>query len=59
MNAVVMVHWPGKDTPACIEHALKLERAALAMGFTVSATPLTGTDEEVPCANCENEAKKS
>lgn len=52
--ATQIVHWPGKDSYACNEHANQLRRVADAMGFAVSSTIcLTG---EV-CGNCENEAK--
>jgi hypothetical protein len=58
--ALVIVHWPGKDTPACIEHAEKLVALGRAMGFGVSVTPfIQGPDEPmIACKNCENEAKK-
>jgi hypothetical protein len=55
--ATQLVHWPGKDTPACEEHAQKLASVAAAMGFPVSASPIVGL--EVACTNCENEAKKA
>jgi len=49
-----IVHWPGKDVPACAEHAAALTSLALSMGFFVSAT---ATDtEELECTNCKNEA---
>jgi hypothetical protein len=54
--ATLIVHWPGKDTPACEDHAQKLQSLADVMGFTLSATPCF---EEKMCANCENEAKKA
>lgn len=55
MKASVIVHWPGKDTAARVDHAVKLASLASAMGFALSSTPCS---EEVECANCENEAKK-
>lgn len=56
MRATQIVHWPGKDTAACDEHANKLKSLAAHMGFAVSCTPVVA--EEV-CTNCENEAKKA
>ena len=54
--ATVMVHWPGKDTPACDEHAAKLKAlGSMLVGF-VSSTPVT---EGIVCTNCENEDKKA
>jgi hypothetical protein len=52
--AVVIVHWPGKDVPACETHAEQLCTVALVMGFRVSSTPATGP---IPCSNCENKPK--
>jgi len=52
--ATQIVHWPGKDTPACDVHAAKLKAlGAMLVGF-VSSTPCT---EELACTNCENESK--
>jgi hypothetical protein len=31
-----IVHWPGKDVPACAEHAAKLRAVGQAMGFAVA-----------------------
>jgi len=55
-EATQVIHWPGKDTPACEDHAKKLIALAESMGFPVSWTPCAG----LRCTNCENEqAKKS
>jgi hypothetical protein len=53
-QATQIVHWPGKDTPACDEHAQKLRSLGGFMGFAVSCTPAYA--DEV-CMNCENEEK--
>lgn len=53
-NATFVVHWPGKDSLNCDEHAAKLQSLGRHLGFAVSATPCL-TDAN--CANCENEAK--
>lgn len=53
--ALVIVHWPGKDIPACLDHATKLKAVANTLGFFVSMTPSSGDEM---CTNCENEAKK-
>ena len=50
MKATKIVHWPGKDTPACDSHAQKATKLAMFMGFFVSSTE---------CANCANEAAKN
>lgn len=52
--ATKIVHWPGKDTPACDGHARKLEGLAGFMGFPVSMTPASPGEA---CTNCDNEAK--
>jgi hypothetical protein len=53
--ATQIVHWPGKDTAACDEHASKLKAlGSMLVGF-VSSTPVT---EGMVCTNCENEDKK-
>lgn len=55
MIATVIVHWPGKDVPACEMHRTQLANLAHHMGF-----PLSYTDcEPTICTNCENEAKKA
>lgn len=56
MKATVIVHWPGKDTPACDAHADKLRSLANSMGFVVSETPCL---IEIECTNCENEEKNA
>ena len=55
-DAVEIVHWPGKDVPACEEHAKKLKALGQFMGFAVSSTPWPAG---VPCTNCENEANST
>lgn len=55
-EAMYIVHWPGKEVPACEEHAAKLRNVADVMGFALSAT-LCMTERK--CTNCENEAKKN
>jgi hypothetical protein len=52
--ATQIVHWPGKDTPACDEHARQLQGLAIIMGIMVSATPC---QVETPCTNCANQAQ--
>jgi len=54
-EATEIVHWPGKDVPACYEHAAKLKALAQAMGFSVSSTPWPAGGT---CKNCENESRK-
>lgn len=49
--ATQIVHWPGKDTPACKEHLIKLVGLAAALGFMLTWTPC----EETVCSNCESE----
>jgi len=56
-EATTIVHWPGKDTPACEEHARKLEALAHAMGFLVSASRII-PPTVLFCTNCENERRK-
>jgi hypothetical protein len=51
--ATFIVHWPGNDVPACLVHALQLQKLASFMGYEVSATPC----EPTVCTNCENAAK--
>ena len=53
--AMFIVHWPGKDVPACPIHAAKLKDAARAMGFNVSFT-LAQPDSDEMCSNCKNVA---
>jgi len=53
-QATEIVHWPGKDTPACDEHAQKLRALGNFMGFAVSCTPCW---TEEACTNCENESR--
>lgn len=54
-KATQIVHWPGKEVPACDEHAAQLKGVGDAMGFPVSASPCLSDTE---CTNCANEAKK-
>jgi len=55
-NATVIVHWPGKDTAACDDHARRLQNLALHIGLpNLSSTPAT---EVVQCQNCVNEEAK-
>lgn len=56
--AITIVHWPGKDTPACLVHAAKLIKLGEFMGFAVSATPILPETEPLECTNCKNEAAK-
>jgi len=51
-EAKVIIHWPGKDTPACTRHAERLAALAGMLGFHVAMTPC---DPGVPCINCINE----
>lgn len=54
--ATQVVHWPGKDTYACDEHANKLFVLAGVLGFQLSVTVC---DTNTPCSNCVNEARVS
>ena len=58
MLAMVIVHWPGKDVPACVDHAAKLQKLAEVMGFALSMDVVPWDDEDLVCTNCENEARK-
>lgn len=51
--ATHIVHWPGKDVPACDEHMAQLVGVGRVMGFAVSCTPC----KEQSCTNCENSHK--
>lgn len=55
--ATQIVHWPGKDTAACDDHALKLKSLASFMGFTLP--PSTKLFDETQCQNCINEEEKA
>lgn len=58
-EATQIVHWPGKDTPACDEHAAKLKALGAHMGCAVSSTMIVLTEfVGAKCKNCENEEKK-
>lgn len=50
-----IVHWPGKDTPACEDHLRKLVGLGAILGIMISWTPC----EETVCTNCESEARRS
>lgn len=57
--AIVIVHWPGKDVPACLVHAGQLISVGQTIGCDVSATPIpTEKQGDVECTNCANQAKK-
>lgn len=53
-SATQMMHWPGKDSPACDDHAEKMRAVGFAMGFYVSSTPCDGPS----CANCMSDHAK-
>jgi hypothetical protein len=58
MKATQIVHWPGKDTAACDDHAAKLRSLGRFMcGMIPDSTPIS-ENAEVLCDNCVNEAKK-
>lgn len=57
MIVTEIVHWPGKDTPACVVHAAQLKSLGAAMGFAVSST-IIPPSAGFRCSNCENELKK-
>lgn len=46
--AIQIVHWPGKDTPACEDHLRKLVGLGAMLGFMVTWTPCSPTI----CTNC-------
>jgi hypothetical protein len=52
-----IVHWPGKDVPACDVHQFKLLSLGAFMGFPVSSSPLDSC-LSVVCQNCINEEAK-
>lgn len=55
MNAAIyIVHWPGKDTPACDDHLRKLVGVGAVLGIEITWTPCEPTE----CPNCKNEALK-
>jgi hypothetical protein len=56
--ATVIVHWLGKDVPACLEHAAKLIKLGSFMGCDVSATPIYYSEEPQECINCKNESAR-
>ena len=49
-----IVHWPGKDVPACEDHLEKLVGLGAVLGIQVTWTPC----EETVCTNCANETKR-
>lgn len=54
--ATQIIHWPGKDVPACDDHAQQLRNLAGVLGFALSSTPCI---EKTVCTNCVNEAVKA
>jgi hypothetical protein len=57
-QAVFRYTWPGKDENfICIEHGLKLQRIAQAMGLYIQLIPLS--EDERLKANCSQEIKDS
>jgi hypothetical protein len=54
-KATVTAHWPGKSVNVCSCHAAILLGMADAMGFDLSWTEYTGSDN---CINCVNAAKQ-
>jgi hypothetical protein len=54
-TATQIVHWPGRDSFACDEHASKLSNLGRSLGFTVSVTPCEVLSF---CSNCLNEEVK-
>lgn len=54
-EATQIVHWPGKDTPACDEHLRQLVSLGAVFGIQISWTPC----EPQECPNCETEARKA
>ena len=55
-KALFIVHWPGQDVYACMEHAAQLEKIANFMGVTNLA--MTVTKDDVECTNCLNVRRK-
>lgn len=55
-DVIVIVHWPGKDTPACPEHLRQLVGLAAVMGFALSWSPTM--NPELKCSNCETQRAK-
>jgi len=53
-EATQIVHWPGKDTPACDEHLQKLVGLGAVLGIRVSWTPC----EPTVCTNCQTELRR-
>jgi hypothetical protein len=56
MKATQIVHWPGKDTAACDDHANKLRVVSGVLGVALSSTAIP-SDAEVLCENCVHELK--
>ena len=57
MSATQIVHWPGRDTAACGDHANKLRALGRFMVGMVPPSTALPPDAEVPCGNCVNEEK--
>jgi hypothetical protein len=53
--ATEIIYWPGQRVPACEDHAEKLKKLGIFMGFAVSSTPCQ--DDEI-CTNCATEERK-
>lgn len=56
-RAICIAYWPGKDTPVCGTHLVKLQALAAFMGFTLRTSPLLEPGVDFSCTNCENESK--
>lgn len=55
MNAALIAHWPGQDTPVCEKHLRGLKNVWGIIGVgELSTTPCLPTT----CSNCENESKE-
>lgn len=54
-EAIYIVHWLGKDVPACEQHTQKLVALGRFMGFVVSSSLYLG--DAADCTNCENEQR--
>lgn len=56
-KATQLVHWPGKSTMACDEHARQAQVVAHHIGLGRLAVNLLSTGSDVECTNCINEKK--
>jgi hypothetical protein len=52
--ATQIVHWPGKDVPACEDHLRKLVGLGAILGVQISWTQCLPQ----PCTNCATEDKR-